>query len=59
MFLHSKGNHKQHEKTAHRMGEHICKWNDQWEINLQNIEIVHVAPYQERKQPNQKMSRSK
>ena len=22
-FLHSKGNHQQDEKTAHRMGEHI------------------------------------
>ena len=24
-FLHSKGNHKQDEKTALRMGENICK----------------------------------
>ena len=23
--LHSKGNHKQNEKTTHRMGENICK----------------------------------
>ena len=24
-LLHSKGNHKQNEKTAHRMGKNICK----------------------------------
>ena len=24
-FLHSKGNHKQNEKTTQRMGENICK----------------------------------
>ena len=23
-FLHSKGNPKQHKKTTHRMGEHLC-----------------------------------
>ena len=24
--LHSKGNHQQNEKTAHWMGDHICRW---------------------------------
>jgi len=24
-FLHSKGNHKQKERPAHRMGKNICK----------------------------------
>ena len=24
-LVHSKGNHKQNEKTTHRMGENICK----------------------------------
>ena len=24
-LLHSKGNHKQNEKTTYRMGENICK----------------------------------
>ena len=28
-ILHSKGYHKQNEKTTHRMGENICKWRDQ------------------------------
>jgi len=27
-FLHSKGNHKQEEKTIYRMGENSCKQND-------------------------------
>ena len=25
-LLHSKGNHKQNEKTAYGLGEDICKW---------------------------------
>ena len=31
-LMHSKGNHKQNEKTTHRMGENICKWSDQQEL---------------------------
>ena len=27
-LLHSKGNHKQNEKTTLRMGENICKWSN-------------------------------
>ena len=41
--MHSKGNHKQNEKTTHRMGENICKWSDQQGINLQNLQRVYVA----------------
>ena len=45
-LLHSKGNHKQNEKTTHRMGENICKWCDwQW-ISLQNLQTAHAAQYQ-------------
>ena len=56
-LLHSKGNHKQNEKTSLRMGENICKQiNRQW-INLQNIQAAHAAQYQENKQPNLKMGR--
>ena len=36
-FLHSKGNHKQDEKTTLRMGENICKRINRQRINLQNI----------------------
>ena len=51
-FLHSKGNHKQGEKTTLRMGENICKWNSGQRINLQNIQTAHGAQYQENKQSN-------
>ena len=36
------------------MGENICKQCDQQGISLQNLQIAHVAQYQESKQPNQK-----
>ena len=36
-ILHSKGNHKQDEKTTLRMGENICKRINGQRINLQNI----------------------
>ena len=39
------------------MGENICKQCDQQGISLQNLQIAHVAQYQESKQPNQKMGR--
>ena len=50
--MHSKGNHKQNEKTTHRMGENICKQSDQQGINLQNIQTDRVAPYQKKKKTN-------
>ena len=56
-FLRSKGNHKQNEKTTHKIGENICKQHDQQGINLQNIQTVHAALCQKDKQPNQKMGR--
>ena len=36
-LLHSKGNHKQDEKTTLRMGENIWKRINGQRINLQNI----------------------
>ena len=44
--MHSKRNHKQHEKTTYKMEEHICQWNYEQEINLQNIQTTHAAQYQ-------------
>ena len=55
--MHSKGNHKQNEKTTHRMGENICRWYDRQGISLQNLQTVHAAKYHQNKQPNQKMGR--
>ena len=52
-----KGNHKQNEKTTHRMGENISKRCNRQGISLQNIQIAHIAQYQKNKQANQKMGR--
>ena len=49
-LLHSKGNHKQDEKTTLRTGENLCKRSNRQRINLQNIQTTHVAQYQ--KTPN-------
>ena len=45
-LLHSKGNHKQDEKTTLRMGENICKQNNWQRFNLQNIQAAHAAQFQ-------------
>ena len=45
-LLHSKGNHKQNDKTTNRMEKNICKRCDQPEINLQNTQTAHAAQYQ-------------
>ena len=55
-LLHSKGNHKQNEKTIYSLEENICKWCDQQGINFQNIQTDHTTQKQKNKQPNQKIS---
>ena len=42
-LLHSKGKHKQNEKTTYRMGENICKQCDQQGLNFQNIQTPHTT----------------
>ena len=44
--MHSEGNHKQNEKTTHRMGENICKWNDWLGINFQNSSCSSMSEKQ-------------
>ena len=39
-LLHSKGNHKQNEKTTYGLRENICKWYDQQGINFQTAHTV-------------------
>ena len=56
-LLQSKGNHKQNEKTMHRMGENICRWCGRQGISLQNLQTVHEAKYHQNKQHNQKMGK--
>ena len=40
-LLHNKGNYKQGEKTAFRMGENNSKWSNWQIINLKNIQEAH------------------
>ena len=52
MFLHNKGNYKQGEKTAFRMGENNS--NGQI-INLKNIQATPTVQFQKNKRPSQKV----
>ena len=56
-LLHSKGNYKQGEKTALRMGENNSNWNNWQMINFQNIQAAHTTQWQKNKQPNQKVGK--
>ena len=56
-LLHSKGNHKQDEKTTLKVGENICKWNNGQMINLQNIQAAHAAQYQKKQTTQSKNGR--
>ena len=47
-LLHSKGNHKQNEKTTYRMGEYICKRSDRQGLNFQNIQTAHTTQQQQK-----------
>ena len=53
--MHNKGNYKQGEKTAFRMGENNSKQSNWQIINLKNIQATPAAQFQKNKQPNQKM----
>ena len=53
--MHSKGNYKQGEKTALRMGENNSKGSNRQGLNLNNIQASPAAQHQKNKWPNQKM----
>ena len=53
--MHSKGNYKQCEKAAFRMGENNIKWTNWQIINLKNVEAAHATQYQKNKRPNEKL----
>ena len=46
-LLHSKGNHKQHEKTTYGMGEIFA--NDLQGLNFQNIQTAHTNQHHHQK----------
>ena len=50
-LLHSKGNHKQNERTMYRMGENACKWWDRQGFSFQNRQIAYTT--QQQKQTTQ------
>ena len=52
--MHTKRNHKQVEKTTHRMGENTWEQCDQQEINLQNLQKTRVFQYQKNKKKKTK-----
>ena len=54
-LLHNKGNYKQGEKTAFRMGENNSKWSNWQTTILKNIQATYVAQFQKNKWPNQKI----
>ena len=43
--MHNKGNYKQGEKTALRMGENNSKWRNRQRINLKNIQATPLAQF--------------
>ena len=47
--MHGKGNYKQDEKTAFRMGENNSKWKIWQRINVQNIQAAHITQCQKNK----------
>ena len=49
--MHNKGNYKQGEKTAFRMGENNSKLSNWQTTNLKNIQAAHAAQFQKNKWP--------
>ena len=54
-LLHNRGNYKQGEKTALRVGENNSKWSNRQRINLKNRQVTPPAQLQKNKWSNQKM----
>ena len=55
ILVSNKGNYKQGEKTALRMGENNSKWSNRQRINHKNIQATPEAQFQKNKWPNQNM----
>ena len=53
--MHNKGNYKQGEKTALRMGENNWKQSNRQRVNLRSIQATPIAQFQKNKGTNQKM----
>ena len=55
--VHSKGNYKQGEKAALRLGENNSKWSNRQRINLKNIQAIPEAEFQKNKWPIKKWAK--
>ena len=55
--MHNKGNYKQGEKTALRLGENNSKRSNRQRINPKNIQATPPAQLQKNKWPNQKWAK--
>ena len=55
--MYNKGNYKQGEKTAFRMGENISKCSNSQSINLKNIQAVHSAQTRKTNDPIKKWAK--
>ena len=55
MLLHNKGNYKQGETIAFRMGENNKKRSNWQRINLKNIQATPAAQFQKNKRSDQKV----
>ena len=53
-LLHSKGNHKQNEKTTYKLRELFCKCCNQKGLNFQNIQTAHTTQQKEKKKKQSK-----
>ena len=53
--MHNKGNYKQGEQTALRLGQNNRKQSNRQRINLINIQATPTAQLQKNKRTNQKM----
>ena len=53
-LLYSKGNHKQNEKAAYRMGENIHKWCNWQGLNFQNTQTAHTTQQHQKNNPIEK-----
>ena len=55
--MHSKGNYKQGEKTALRLGENNSRLNNWPRINFQNIQATHTTQYRKANNPIKKLGK--
>ena len=46
--MHSKGNHKENEKTTYGLGKNICKWCEWQGLNFKSMSTAHTVQQQQK-----------